>query len=206
MPPKPEYARAQRLKFVAKLAKLLAPTGSASTLQALNDAVFPGLADVPDAAFGSHIPALIATRCTAMPDTQELRTLLIDALTRTAGQPPSHTHASGGRAFAPVPPWMLQRIMEQCGFNPSHMLQSWLRVHGVDDEAIQASKREMLAERAQAKSDWSDPQIVLSAAASLEGHPMAGILGRMLHALVERHAPQNAGWVPPHFHPPTSLR
>lgn len=132
MPDKSEYSRTRRLKFCAKLAKLIAPEGSASTLQAVNDAVFPGLADLPDAAFGPHVPALIATRCTALPDADELRTLLTAALHRTGSAAPT-TH--GERNHPPVPHWLLRRIMSESGGKPGPMLRDWLDSRDVEDVA-----------------------------------------------------------------------
>lgn len=54
-------------------------------------------------------------------------------------------------------------------------------------------------ERAEAAADWADPAKVRASAASLVGHPRRLELGRMLAALVNRHAPQNVALLPPEF-------
>lgn len=54
-------------------------------------------------------------------------------------------------------------------------------------------------EHADAKADWEQPDRVRTALRGLEGHPRRLELGRMLAALVNRHAPQNVGLLPPEF-------
>jgi hypothetical protein len=54
-------------------------------------------------------------------------------------------------------------------------------------------------EKAEAKADWQQPDVVRHAIRSLDGHPKRAELGRMLAALINRHAPENLGLLPPAF-------
>ena len=54
-------------------------------------------------------------------------------------------------------------------------------------------------ERAETKADWQEPEAVRRAIASLVGQPRRLELGRMLAAMIHRHAPQNVGLLPPEF-------
>jgi len=54
-------------------------------------------------------------------------------------------------------------------------------------------------ERAEARADWEQPGKVLASLRGLEGHPRRLEFGRMLAALVNRHAPENVGLLPPEF-------
>ena len=61
--------------------------------------------------------------------------------------------------------------------------------------------RKIRAEREQAVADWSDVTIIRRALLSLETTPMKHLLGKLLGALVYRHAPQNLCHIPPEWHP-----
>lgn len=192
---KSDYSLKKRTKFANALAKALAPEGSGATLTAVNDAIFPGLADLADPMFAIEIIPMVTPQCTAMPTTQELRDAILQAHRRTAPQ------ARQKPALKPITPWILQRVMQACGGQPGPNLSAWLQSHGHSDAEIDDAANASSASFASAKRDWQNPRIVLESATSLDGHPMAGILGRMLHALVERHAPENLGWIPPQYHP-----
>lgn len=51
--------------------------------------------------------------------------------------------------------------------------------------------------------DWEDPAKIRSSVAKLDEHPMRDLLGRMLGALVRRHAPQNITFLPAEWQEPS---
>ena len=88
-------------------------------------------------------------------------------------------------------------------FQPSETVRQ--RVEELQDGS--AYFRRAADEREIAKSDWSDPAKVRASVANLQQNAAPGmrmILGRMLANLVERHAPENLGYVPPEYHPDRS--
>lgn len=72
----------------------------------------------------------------------------------------------------------------------------------------QAWKQKVADQRSEAKRDWSDPAKVQASMRLVLSSPVKQLeLGRMLAALVHRHAPENLGLLPPAWHPqPITLR
>lgn len=67
-----------------------------------------------------------------------------------------------------------------------------------NNEAHKARLADRLAE---ARDDWSQPWKIRESLANIgEDHPHRLRLGRMLAALVRKHAPDNLGHIPPEFH------
>lgn len=127
-----DQAVKRRQAFAVALAKRISPAGMGITLSAINDAL-PALTDLPDAAFGQHMPAFIAPKCSALPDAQELRTLLLDALRNLTPKTPQSGRATPGEHTLPsLPLWLIRKIREQCGSRPGPMLRDWLLSHGED--------------------------------------------------------------------------
>lgn len=71
----------------------------------------------------------------------------------------------------------------------------------LDEQQNTETHKERISERmAAAKSDWSDPNKVRASAHRIgDDHPHGLRLGRMLAALVGRHAPENLGYLPPEW-------
>ncbi len=61
---------------------------------------------------------------------------------------------------------------------------------------------QMRAEREEAERDWADPANVRRSLSLLTDHPMQDHLGKMLGALVMRHAPGNCMLLPDQYRPP----
>lgn len=83
-------------------------------------------------------------------------------------------------------------------FRPSSALAE--RIEELTDD--QAWRRRIQRDRDDAKADWSDPHKVVASANRIgDDHPFRFRLGRMLGALVGKHAPQNLAYLPPDWHP-----
>jgi len=102
----------------------------------------------------------------------------------------------------PRPPaWLIDRILEACQGQPDPMLSAWLASRQVYPNEISQWRSDHSPTR-----DWEDPNVVMRASASLDGHPMRGYLGGMLSALVQRHAPHNVKFLHPDFIPTQEAR
>ena len=71
----------------------------------------------------------------------------------------------------------------------------------LDEQTNSQAHKQLMADRfAAAKSDWQDPNKVRASAVRIGAdHPHRMRLGRMLAALVGKHAPENLGHLPPEF-------
>lgn len=106
---------------------------------------------------------------------------------------------------------LLQEVAAAC----THGMPNYAKLRGFMDARMDALKPKLTsnsvnnreaAERAKASEsyratveDWSDPMKVLSSARNLDGHPQRRRMGRLLSALVQRHAPGNLQYLPPEF-------
>jgi hypothetical protein len=131
--PDATYSREKRMKFAAKLSKKLSPSDSGPLLAHLHDQLFPGLADLPDAMFSPALADLIAPKCSVLPNAAELRKLLLEAQKRTEPEAPPKL----AKTYPPIPAWLLAKIREQCGGQPSPLLANWLQTRGADITAWQ---------------------------------------------------------------------
>lgn len=69
-----------------------------------------------------------------------------------------------------------------------------------EQQNTDAHKQRLVDRLAAAKSDWQDPGKIRASAHRIgEDHPHRLLVGRILAALVLRHAPENISFVPPEF-------
>lgn len=120
------------------------------------------------------------------------RTDRLDRAKRDLGEEPSS--AEPDRLKPRPAEWMIHRILESCNGQPDGMLMEWLEQRQVfpDDIAAWCERHNAVV------ADWSNAGKVLQSVRGIlePPHPQATFLLGMLHALVARHAPQNADLVP----------
>lgn len=117
------------------------------------------------------------------------------AIARRLAEAEGHDPIAESEPLKPrLPDWLLEKILESCRGQPDDLLRAWLGTRQVSAHDIGRWCSE-----SQAAQHWSDPRAVMAAASSLEGHPMRKHLGGMLGALIQRHAPQNVGYLHPDF-------
>lgn len=118
----------RRKTWAGMLAKGISPNGSGTTLEAIH-AALAALADLSDAAFSPACARAIAPRCSANPGPEELRDQMLGWLNGTSKPAP----ISGYPYRAPVPDWLLLKILEGCAGEPGPMLRNWLASKDIDD-------------------------------------------------------------------------
>ena len=130
-----------------------------------------------------------------------------EATTKIMAYTPMLRHEFRAEAFTAT---TLAHVARGCKFFPAFseictLLAAWVHVHPIVTDHLRLSDqraRDFHQSRSEAARDWSQPDIVMRAAKSLDGHPMRDILSKMLGALVMRHAMRNVSYLPPEFHPP----
>lgn len=196
-----KYSVERRAIFAGTLAKAIDPGASGPVLSHLSEFVMPGIKTLPDKLFSKENAAAIAHMLFNNPTTDDVHRALMSLGQQVALVDPV-------KNLGPMPDWQLQRILddnsdiERDWLKPREerhqpILRDWLENRNGDLLPVLQSRAER---RKDVAADWSDPGKVRSSAAKLEGHPFGLTMGRMLFALVLKHAPQNACWVPPQYH------
>ena len=112
----------------------------------------------------------------------------------------SSRRAITGFVATSLPDWLRDKILSEVEGCPGNQLRGWLAGKGVSDGEIS----QWLEDRrgSGAGADWKDPAKIRESLSKLGDGKYRKMMGRLLVALVHRHAPENLGHIPPEFQEP----